>query len=372
MTFNTGCTLLHAAVQANKLEAVRVLLDARVSIVYKDYDGQTAVDLAVTLKNLAPDVLNAFISDEALFNKAFKGTANNICDRKYCFQTLLESGARINARSRLPPKHTALHEAVVCCDSQFTKIVAQLLKGGADVNFTDQNGATPLHWICKFISESDTARAHKLVAKTVQQLFDNLWLVILAGCKRHVLQCASTRTAATNLARALSLTTAEPEPRHLAAFCIQLALGDNFSLPSVDDKMALEKALLVNGATNMEFAVETGFKFKHIDVIQQEGDCDVTEERLRKLNRPLTLKRLAANVIRLRLQPNPFVGVKKLSLPPGFDRSYITIMRERDENFTPDVFARQSRERAACLRRRSTRYASASKSDHKEVYLDLL
>ena len=42
----------------------------------------------------------------------------------------------------------------------------------------------------------------------------------------------------------------------------------------------------------------------------------------------LTLKRPAANVISLRLQPNPFVGVKKLSLPPGFDRSYITIIEE--------------------------------------------
>ena len=36
-----------------------------------------------------------------------------------------------------------------------------------------------------------------------------------------------------------------------------------------------------------------------------------------------TLKRLTANVIRLRLRPNAIVGAKKLLLPSGCDRKYI-------------------------------------------------
>jgi hypothetical protein len=40
---------------------------------------------------------------------------------------------------------------------------------------------------------------------------------------------------------------------------------------------------------------------------------------------PLSLKRLSANVLRLGLKPNAFVGVKGLALPPGFDQKYITL-----------------------------------------------
>ena len=39
----------------------------------------------------------------------------------------------------------------------------------------------------------------------------------------------------------------------------------------------------------------------------------------------LTLKRLTANVIRRRLRPNALVGVKKLPLPPAFNRNFILL-----------------------------------------------
>ena len=42
-------------------------------------------------------------------------------------------------------------------------------------------------------------------------------------------------------------------------------------------------------------------------------------------NKPLTLKRQAANVIRTSLKPNAVAGLKHLKLPPGFDSSFITL-----------------------------------------------
>ena len=40
---------------------------------------------------------------------------------------------------------------------------------------------------------------------------------------------------------------------------------------------------------------------------------------------PLTLKRLAANVIRCSLQPNAWTGIHELPFPPGFDRDTILL-----------------------------------------------
>ena len=58
-----------------------------------------------------------------------------------------------------------------------------------------------------------------------------------------------------------------------------------------------------------------------------------------RYSRPLTLQRLAANVIRTELKPNAVAGLKKLRLPPGFDKSYITLgldnpglLYEKEEN----------------------------------------
>ena len=40
---------------------------------------------------------------------------------------------------------------------------------------------------------------------------------------------------------------------------------------------------------------------------------------------PMSLKRQAANVIRKKLVPNAWVGLKQLVLPPGFNKQYIIL-----------------------------------------------
>ena len=56
------------------------------------------------------------------------------------------------------------------------------------------------------------------------------------------------------------------------------------------------------------------------------------EEYQSKYPQPLTLQRLAANVIRTSLRPNAVAGLKHLQLPPGFDSSVITLGLTK-ENF---------------------------------------
>lgn len=72
-----------------------------------------------------------------------------------------------------------------------------------------------------------------------------------------------------------------------------------------------------------------------LDFFYQSGDFDIQPLLLRiKHNglQPLTLQRLAANVIRRSLHPNALLGAQKLATPPGWwcCRDFITMESLRD------------------------------------------
>lgn len=82
-------------------------------------------------------------------------------------------------------------------------------------------------------------------------------------------------------------------------------------------------AMIISTSTNaFEFFFDAGYHFGNENGFDKEKKC-VT---WKKFN-PLSLCRLAANVVRMSLYPNALVGVKGLILPPGWIgcREYITM-----------------------------------------------
>ena len=69
ISFTAGSTLLHAAVRANKPDVIKLLLEYPDGILHKDADGRNAIVLALTFRDVAPDVLDAFTSNDAILHR---------------------------------------------------------------------------------------------------------------------------------------------------------------------------------------------------------------------------------------------------------------------------------------------------------------
>ena len=122
----------------------------------------------------------------------------------------------------------------------------------------------------------------------------------------------------------------------LRLLCLLLAIGDSCRVEShfterftnIRVHTLLEEALLKDfGGFYCELVVQSGYKPEKLDGIVEEhpGLAQKLQEFRETYNKPLTLKRQAANVIRTSLKPNAVAGLKHLNLPPGFDSSYITL-----------------------------------------------
>ena len=97
-----------------------------------------------------------------------------------------------------------------------------------------------------------------------------------------------------------------------------------------------EKALLEEQKTEVVQAIiESGFWPSFLYKIYPRSWPNFEEDLSNfntRFSRFLTLKRLAANVIRTSLRPNAVAGLKHLLLPPGFDQSYVTLGLHCDSN----------------------------------------
>ena len=75
----------------------------------------------------------------------------------------------------------------------------------------------------------------------------------------------------------------------------------------------------------LKFLFESGFHVNMFVPSLQETNTDLASYINTELQNPLSMKRLAANVVRKALVPNAWVGMNRLPLPPGFDQQYIIL-----------------------------------------------
>lgn len=142
-----GRTALLVATHANALEAARVLIEAGADVNAKDdirdtpylyagAEGRTEI-LRLLLTNGANLKDTNRFGGTALIPAAEKGHPENV-------RLLLAAGVDPNRVNGLG--WTALLEAVILTDGGpvYQEIVADLIKGGADVNLADADGVTPL------------------------------------------------------------------------------------------------------------------------------------------------------------------------------------------------------------------------------------
>ena len=85
-----------------------------------------------------------------------------------------------------------------------------------------------------------------------------------------------------------------------------------------------------------QIIVSSGYRPQHLDEISEKSPelAQNVQKFKEKLNRPLSLEQLAANVIRPMLKPNTVVGAKKLvdagNLAPGHTRKLTLDLTEQD------------------------------------------
>ena len=73
--------------------------------------------------------------------------------------------------------------------------------------------------------------------------------------------------------------------------------------------------------------MDIGYRFSFLEelLLKNSEQKSVIDEIKQTMTQPLTLEKQAANFLRTRLQPNAFVGAERLGLPPGFNKSIITL-----------------------------------------------
>ncbi|TVQ82897.1 MAG: hypothetical protein EA357_08005 [Micavibrio sp.] len=141
---------LIAAVKANDFQQVYSLLESSADVHERDEDGMTALHHAVGTQCNNINIINLLLKSGADVHAVAKtGAPLDIAVRHpmglHAVQALLAAGANPNFASKPGQyeKQTSLHYAAVYGT---TKIIALLIKKGADPNRLDGVGNAPLHW----------------------------------------------------------------------------------------------------------------------------------------------------------------------------------------------------------------------------------
>lgn len=227
-------------------------------------------------------------------------------------KSLIAAGGDVN--HELGHTMTILHVAARYCN---TNILIDLLEGGGNVNKTTRFG-TPLHFAA--------------MGSIWEQPFRNITTLAKYGARydskdadgNTPLEYLFSTYNKTALTQQLDLEELLP----IVTVCCLLAIGAQLNITGARTKRSFETRVVLYENTNLsEVIIQSGFKFSHLHEIEPSrlislsGLTNVRE----RTECPLSLKRLAANIIRTSLQPNAIAGINKMNLPAGFDKSYITL-----------------------------------------------
>ena len=243
-------------------------------------------------------------------------------------RSLLEHGVELETvvlHSNYSRRHvnglTALRLAV---HKGYVEIAEQLLKAGASVHHTN-SGLTSSSLYLSAIKLTHSCRVDQTAARCRL-----LFLLAEHGLSRSEDEAAVVGELGLNgmLLRLFNI-------KFFPGMCSLLAIGcslakhrQRFSA-RVFENME-RQAVVQRYRPVIKILHESGYIFKHLTQISSSKLKSERDEILQLQATPLTLQRQTANKLRTCLQPNAIAGVKQIALPPGFDRTYITLSLTTD------------------------------------------
>ena len=181
-------------------------------------------------------------------------------------------------------------------------VLRNLLKGHVNVDLRDDNGQTSLHILCNHLNGR------------VDRALDVCAILLEYGAcvnKPSPVKMTSILTLSefeTAIALAIYTISAGGDISFVFTSSRMLELFGSFKYIHIDVKQLF-----------LDILYESGTVLPTLDATNNE----LTERLTLRQANPRTLLRLAADVLRKTMLPNAWVGLKRLSMPPGFDKEYI-------------------------------------------------
>ena len=231
-----------------------------------------------------------------------------------------------------PHKYTVLHKLAQYGRSRVFDFLTIAKRFGANINLQDAKGKTVLHYAsCNYNhgnalpfvrhgARYDIADENGLVPiQCVIDSFKSNYVEVEESYGRFA------RTDSSRFAEKIQVSD------NLTNFFRLLAMGATYK--EHGKTLAPLKHLeysLVNFGTSYQICmliIDIGYRFSFLDdlILYDSNLKSVIYEVQQAMPQPLTLEKQAANFLRTRLQPNAFVGAQRLGLPPGFNKSIITL-----------------------------------------------
>ena len=329
-------TALHIAILSEYVDTIAILLSEGASILKENEQGETALELTQKVKNKHEImaifckskyeyphylIINGYMEVKtiALLKIFFEnGLDVNSTDsdsisllhraiqmgNTRTVQFLISCGADI---SSLVPHPTVKHNTTslihIAAHNKNPDIITSLLEAGANVNARDGAGYTVLHVLA--LSRGDITKTLECCEVLIEHDFSV-----------HT----DNDVALIPLVNILSINS----------IYMVSAGGDSFyniNSKHSQNQLSYTLRLIPKHIQKLflEFLLESGFPVHMFIPIIQETNSDLASYLTMRQQTPLCLKRLAANVIRKTTVPNAWIGVNRLSLPPGFNKQYIIL-----------------------------------------------
>ena len=233
-----------------------------------------------------------------------------------------------------PQKFTVLHKLALHARSKvfdFLTIAKRYGSLRANINLQDSKGMTVVHYascnnignVLPFamfgarydIADYDGLLPIQYALKSLKDNYDgNIYYGARVNNSYEMLRIVEKGTVICSLTHLFRL----------------LAMGSTYQEhgQALSPLIHLEYSVVKFGTSCQRYMlIDSGYKFTFLQDLQSKDSelKSVIEEVQQAMTQPLTLEKQAANFLRTRLQPNAFVGAERLGLPPGFNKSIITL-----------------------------------------------
>ena len=260
----------------------------------RDSSGNTCIHLAHACRHEAPEVLRSFIEERDVLQLVCCSWKTEPLVAEECARIFLANGADPNYR---PPGYGHVSLLYAAIEMQRYGVANDFIKYGADVTsrMLSQPLSSLLHRADFQCPRMGTSAVMHLAARRLPESSQTVRLLLAAGADVTVAQ--AKRLVRHKLIHGSAMQT----------LCF-LRQCDYHLMDELVKSLVAERLFSDHDVTSIDELLST----------------------------PLTLQRLAANVIRRRLRPNALVGVKKLPLPPAFNRNFILLDAFLEFEKSPD------------------------------------